>query len=243
MKAMILAAGFGTRLRPLTNNTPKPLLPVGDRPLIHYNLMLLKKYGITEVAINLHYHGQKIRDVLKDGRELGMRILYSDEPEILGTGGGIKKVSHFLSDGTFLLINGDILADINLDKVVEFHRLKKAAATMVLREDPDTESYGKIELDAKNRIRRFLGQPVWHGEKLAAYMFTGIHILEPRIFEFIPSQGFCPVTDAYLSMLKTGERLFGYLMKSYWRDLGTPESYERAKSEIVKGAVRLSYIR
>ena len=107
MKAIILAAGFGTRLRPLTNNTPKPLLPVGDRPLIQYNLMLLKKYGITEVAINLHYHGEKIRETLGDGRKLGMQIVYSEEPEILGTGGGIKKVSRFLSDGTFLAIRTD----------------------------------------------------------------------------------------------------------------------------------------
>lgn len=243
MKAIILAAGFGTRLRPLTNNTPKPLLPVGDRPLIQYNLMLLKKYGITEVAINLHYHADKIRDALKDGREMGMQILYSEEPEILGTGGGIKKVSRFLSDGAFLAINGDILVDINLDKLVEFHRLKKAVATMVLREDPDVETYGKIELDSKSRIRRFLGQPAWQGEKLTPYMFTGVHILEPQILEYIPARGFSPVTDAYLAMLKKDERLFGYLMKGYWRDLGTPESYQQARAEIGKGSVRLSYIR
>src|SRR3954466_14571451 len=126
MKAILLAAGLGTRLRPLTDNMPKPLLPVGDRPLIEYNLMLLKKYGITEVAINLHYHGEKIRECLKDGRDLGMKILYSEEPEILGTGGGIKKISHFLSDWDLLGINGGILVDIDLDKVVEFHRMKKA---------------------------------------------------------------------------------------------------------------------
>jgi NDP-sugar pyrophosphorylase family protein len=243
MKAVVLSAGFGTRLRPLTNHIPKPLLPVGDRPLILYNLMLLKKYGITEVAINLHYHGEKIREALKDGRDLGMQILYSEEPEILGTGGGIKKVSRFLSDGTFLVINGDILVDINLDKVVEFHRLKKATATMVLREDPEVERYGKIEIDSKSRIRRFLGQPAWQGEKLAAYMFTGVHVLEPRIMEYIPSRGFSPVTDAYLAMLKKDEKLFGYPMKGYWRDLGTPESYQQAKDEINKGTVRLSYIR
>lgn len=243
MKAIILAAGFGTRLRPLTNNTPKPLLPVGNRHLIQYNLLLLKKYGITEVVINLHYHGEKIREALGDGRKLGMQILYSEEPKILGTGGGMKMVSRFLSDGTFLAINGDILVDINLDKVVEFHRWKKAAATMVLRDDPHVEAYGAIELDSKGRIRRFLGQPGWRGETLAPYMFTGIHVLEPRILEYIPSQGFSPITDAYLAMLKKDERLFGYLMKGYWRDLGTPESYQQAKTEIKKGTVRLSYIR
>ncbi|HXC62365.1 MAG TPA: NDP-sugar synthase [Nitrospiria bacterium] len=241
MKAIVLAAGFGTRLRPLTNNTPKPLLPVGDRPLIQYNLQLLKKYGITEVAINLHYHGEKIREALGDGRQLGMQILYSEEPEILGTGGGMKKAARFLSDGTFLAINGDILVDINLDKVVEFHRLKKAAATMVLREDPQVDTYGAIELDSEDRIRRFLGRPVWQGKKLSPYMFTGIHVLEPRILEYIPSHGFSPITDAYVAMLKKNEGLFGYLMKGYWRDLGTPESYQQAKTEIKEGTVRLSY--
>jgi len=242
MKAIVLAAGFGTRLRPLTNNTPKPLLPLGDRSVIEYNLLLLKKYGITEVAVNLHYHGEKIRKALGDGRKLGMQLLYSEEPQILGTGGGIKKVSRFLSDGTFLALNGDILVDINLDKVVELHRLKKSTATMVLREDPNVEAYGAIELDSKGRIRRFLGQPDWQGEKLSPYMFTGIHVLEPQIFQYIPSQRFSPITDAYRAMLKKGERLFGYLMKSYWRDLGTPQSYRQAKADLKKGTARLSYI-
>ena len=243
MKAIVLAAGFGTRLRPLTNNTPKPLLPVGDRPLIQYSLLLLKKYGITEVVINLHHQGKKIEQMLGDGRTLGMQILYSEEPEILGTGGGMKKASQFLSGGTFIAINGDILVDINLDKVLEFHRWKRSVATMVLREDPDVETYGAIELDSKGRIRRFLRQPDWEGEKLLPYMFTGIHVLEPKIFKYIPSHGFSPVTEAYQSMLKKDERLFGYPMKGYWRDLGTPKSYQQAKADFKKGAVRLSYIR
>jgi NDP-sugar pyrophosphorylase family protein len=243
MKAIVLAAGFGTRLRPLTNNTPKPLLPVGHRPLIQYSLLLLRKYGITEVVINLHYQGKKIQQALGDGRTLGMQIRYSEEPEILGTGGGMKKASRFLSDETFLAINGDILVDINLDKVVEFHRWKRSAATLVLRKDPEVESYGTIEIDSKSRIRRFLRQPDWQGERLSPYMFTGIHVLEPIIFKYIPDQGFSPITEAYRTMLKRDERLFGYPMKGYWRDLGTPQSYRQAKADLKKGAVRLSYIR
>ncbi|HLB02569.1 MAG TPA: nucleotidyltransferase family protein, partial [Nitrospiria bacterium] len=154
MKAMILAAGLGTRLRPLTNNLPKPLLPLADRPLIHYNLLLLKKYGITEVIINLHYHADKMKKVLGDGSDLGVRISYSEEPEILGTGGGVKKASRFFANRSFLLMNGDILVDVNLDKVVEYHLKKKATATMVLRQDPEVEQWGVIETDVQGRIRR-----------------------------------------------------------------------------------------
>ena len=243
MKAMILAAGLGTRLRPLTNDLPKPLLPVASRPLIHYNMLLLKKYGITDVVINLHYHADKLRKALGDGSELGMRITYSEEPEILGTGGGLRKVCAFFSNRSFILINGDILVDINLDKVVEYHLKKKAVATTVLREDPEVEQWGAIEIDSQGRIHRFLGKGDWEGEKLSKYMFTGIHVLEPRIFSYIPGSGFSTIIDAYTEMVKKDERVFGYIMTGYWMDLGTPGRYQKAHHEMGKGLLKLSYLR
>jgi NDP-sugar pyrophosphorylase family protein len=243
MKAMILAAGLGTRLRPLTNHLPKPLLPVANRPLIHYNLLLLKRYGITDVVINLHYYADKLRGALGDGSELGMRITYSEEPEILGTGGGLKKVSNFFSNRSFILINGDILVDVNLDKVVEYHHRKKALATMVLREDPEVERWGTIEMDSQGRIRRILEKGNWVGEKLVRYMFTGIHVLEPQIFNYLPDSGFSTIIDAYTEMVKKDERVFGYVMTGYWMDLGTPERYQKAHQEMVKGLLKLSYLR
>lgn len=243
MKAMILAAGLGTRLRPLTNNLPKPLLPLANRPLIQYNLLLLKKYGITEVIINLHYHGDKLKKALGDGSSMGMQVSYSEESEILGTGGGVKKVSAFFADRSFILINGDILVDVNLDKVVEYHLRKKATATMVLREDPEVDQWGSIEVDSQGRIRRILQRGEWTGERLAKYMFTGVHVLEPRIFSYIPGGRFYSIIDSYIEMLKKGERIFGYIMTGYWLDLGTPERYRKAQIDLERGAQNLSYLR
>jgi len=243
MKAMILAAGLGTRLRPLTNHLPKPLLPLGDRPLIHYNLLLLKKYGITEVLINLHHYGDKLKKALGNGADLGMQIHYSEEPVILGTGGGLKKVTRFFSNGSFILINADILVDLNLDKVVEHHQRRKAAATLILREDPRVDHWGVIEADQEGRVRQLLQRGDWKGGKLSRYMFTGIHVLEPRIFNYIPDRQFYSIIDSYIEMVKKNERVFGYIMKGYWMDLGTPERYQKTRLEIEKGTLKLSYLR
>ena len=238
---MILAAGMGTRLRPYTDTLPKPLLPVGKRPLIHYNLLLLKKYGITNVVINLHHHGEKLKKAL-EGFEMGMRLVYSEEPEILGTGGGVKKVSHFFSDCSFVLINGDVLVDVNLDKVVEYHFRKKAVATMVLREDPEADRWGAVEADGQGRIRRLLNKGDIHGGRLLKYMFTGVHVLDPRVFDYIPPGCFSSITDAYLEMVKKGEKVFGYVMKGFWMDLGTPERYRKTHQDMEKGLIRLGYL-
>lgn len=243
MRAMILAAGLGTRLRPYTNELPKPLLPVGDRPLIHYNLLLLEKYGITDVVINLHHHGEKLRKALGQEFKTGLRIVFSEEPQILGTGGGVKKVSPFFDSRTFILVNGDILVDLNLDKVVEQHFRKRAVATMVLREDPEAERWGVIGVDAQGRVRRVLDQGDWEGEKLQKYMFTGVHVLEPRVLDYIPPARCYSITDAYMEMVKKGEKIFGYVMKGFWMDLGTPERYQKTHQRMKKGGVRLSYLR
>jgi NDP-sugar pyrophosphorylase family protein len=243
MKAMILAAGFGTRLRPLTDTLPKPLLPVGNRPLIHYNLLLLKKYGITDVLINLHHHGERIVREVGNGLRFGMNVIYSEEPTILGTGGAIKKVRSEVADGAFLVINGDILVDINLDKAVEFHHRKKGVATLILREDEEVDRYGPVEIDAKNRIRNILGKCCWNGEKLNRLMFTGIHIVEPKALDYVPQDLFYSITDAYIEMVRRGEKLYGYVMKGYWTDIGVIERYRRVDQDLKDGKIKLSYVR
>ena len=243
MKAMILAAGLGNRLRPLTQDTPKPILPVGNRPLIHYNLLLLKKYGITDVLINLHHCGEKIVQEVGNGLRFGVNVIYSEEPEILGTGRGIKKVRSELSKGTFLVINGDILIDINLDKLVEFHHRKKGAATLVLREDEAVEQYGAIEVDAKNQIRNILGKCCWNGERLNRLMFAGVHVMEPKVLDHVPSDVFYSITDAYIEMLRRGEKLYGYVMRGYWNDIGVLERYQKADQEMKKGKIKLSFVK
>jgi NDP-sugar pyrophosphorylase family protein len=243
MKAMILAAGFGTRLRPLTNELPKALLPVANRPLIHYTLLLLKRYGITDIVINLHHQGKKIADALGDGAAMGVRVRYSWEPTILGTGGGIKQARQFLTGGTFLVINGDILVDLNLDKIVEGHHRRKAAVSMVVRADPEAAAYGAIELDGHDRIRRILGRGGQTAGPLRQFMFTGVHLLEPSVIDAIPGNGFSSITDVYIAMLLRDEKLFGHVMKGAWMDLGTPERYQDADRRLSNGQLKLSYLR
>jgi NDP-sugar pyrophosphorylase family protein len=242
MKALILAAGFGTRLRPLTLDLPKALLPVNGRPLIEYTLLFLKRHGITEAVINLHHQGEKIVDTLNDGSRWGFKIAYSHEPEILGTGGAIRKVSRELSEGTFLVVNGDVLADFNLGKAIEFHKSRKGAATLILRNDKDAEAWGAIGVDSKDEIRQIRSRPPAPESGLVKRMFSGIHILEPLVFRYLPD-GFSNIMDAYVEMIRRGERLMSYVMEGYWMDLGTPERYRQAEESLAKGEVRLSYLK
>ncbi len=243
MKAIILAAGLGTRLRPMTNHLPKPLLPVGGRPVIVYNLLLLKRYGITEAIINLHYQADKIIRALGDGTTFGMTLRYSREPEILGTGGGIRKAARWLAQGSFLVMNGDILVDVNLDRLVEFHHRKRALATMVLREDPDPDAWGAVEVDGQGRIRQLLGQLDCCGEQLTKLMFTGVQVMQPRVLDYLPARGFASIIDTYLAMLRQGERVFGYAMRGYWLDIGTEARYQEAIEGFRRKRIRLSYCR
>jgi NDP-sugar pyrophosphorylase family protein len=245
MKAMVLAAGLGVRLRPLTDTLPKALIPVAGRPLIHYPLLLLKRYGITDIVINLHHHGKMIVEALGDGRAMGLHLRYSWEPTILGTGGGIKQARSLLGKTAFLVINSDILVDLNLDKVVEFHHRRKSAVSMVVRADPRAAQYGAIELDGQDRIRTIIGQGRGGAEAgtLRRFMFTGVHILEPSVFDAIPGPGFSSIIDVYIAMLQRDERLFGYVMKGAWMDLGTPERYHEATRLLEAGQLRLSYLK
>jgi len=241
MKGLILAAGLGTRLRPLTENLPKPLLPIGGRPLIYYNLLLLKKYGITEIRINVHHHAKKIMDELGDGASIGMQITYSEEAQILGTGGGIKKAAAFMNDEPFLVMNGDILVDIHLDELVAFHRKKNGIATLVVRDDPDVMQYGAIDLDANDQIRNIL-ETLPIDIPTRKRMFTGIQIIEPGGLDYIPPCQFYSIIDAYLAMLHEGKTLWGYSMTGYWNDIGVPKRYHEVNQAMEVGNIQLSYM-
>lgn len=243
MKGMIFAAGLGLRLRPLTDVIPKPLIPVGNIPLIAHTLSFLKRHGVDEVVINLHYHAGKIIDALGDGGRFGLRIIYSREETLLGTGGGLKRAERYLADGTFFLINSDIIADVDLGEVLAFHRENKALATMVLREDPEAESFGPIGVDRTGRIGRFLGVfPAAPGRGLRTCMFTGIHVLDPGVFAYIPGEGYSSITEAmYPALLRRGEPVFGYVSTGYWTDVGTPDRYERALKDAAAGRVKMFF--
>lgn len=244
MRAMILAAGFGTRLRPLTNTIPKALVPVAGRPLIEYSLLFLRSQGITEVIINLHHLGDKIRSALGDGSLYGMHFHYSPEDPILEAGGGIKKAQPFLDGETFLVINCDTILDLDLAAVLAAHQTTQAVATLVLRPDPEAARYGLLEIDAEGRIRRIRGQPEEAPLPLSSYMFTGAQILEPRVFDFMPEvKPFSTTRGTYPHMIRAGEHLHGFVHTGPWMVVDNETDVMQATQLLLSGQVRLSYLR
>jgi NDP-sugar pyrophosphorylase family protein len=243
MRAMILAAGLGTRMRPLTDTLPKALVPVAGRPLIEYALRFVRSQGIEQVVINLHHLGDQIRATLGDGRAYGVQITYSPEDPLLETGGGIKQAQPFLDGETFLVINSDAILDLDLATVLDTHRRNKAAGTLVLRPDPEAVSYGLLEIDATGRLRRLRGEPAEVDEPLSAYMFTGCQILEPRIFDFMPEvKPFSTTRETYPAMLRAGEPLYGFVHTGPWMAVDDAEGIARATQAITSGQLRLSYL-
>ncbi|MFO0701451.1 MAG: NDP-sugar synthase [Nitrospira sp.] len=239
MKAMILAAGLGTRLRPLTNTIPKPLLPVAGTPLIVWNLLLLKRHGFHQVVINLHYLGPMIEQALGDGSKFGMRIIYSHEPIILGTGGGIKKAEPYFSGEPVLILNADTLFELDLEALWEFHRSRGAAATLVLREDPDAERWGLVEVGDQDQILRITGRGRTEAPAVARRMFAGIHILQPRLLQQVPKGVASSVIDPYVAAIERGELILSYDLHGYWSDIGTTERYTQAEHDACTGLIRL----
>jgi NDP-sugar pyrophosphorylase family protein len=233
MRAMILAAGKGTRLRPLTDFTPKPLVDVAGRPMIAFPLELLRRAGMHEVVINLHHLGDKIRAALGDGSAYGIRITYSVEDPILDTGGAIEAARAFLSGGTFVVANADVVTDLELHHVFEFHRQRSATVTMVLRPDPQAERGDDIGIDAASRVRRFLGReydPV--GTTGERFLFASVHVFEPRIFDYMRPGVYSITRDTYPRLLRAGEPIYGYVHRGYWRALDTPQELEAARREL-----------
>lgn len=240
MKAMILAAGLGTRLRPLTDVTPKPLLPVAGTPMIVWNLLLLKRHGIRDVVINLHHLGDIIRQALGDGSALGMRLIYSYEPVILGTGGGIKQAEPHFQGEPVLVLNGDTLFELDLGAVMAFHRERAAAATLVLRQDPDAARWGLVEVTDRAEIVRITGRGRSAPTVTAARMFAGIHILHPRLLRYLPADTECSIIDAYVKGIQDGERILGFDFDGFWSDVGTPERYAQVEQDAAAGLLSLS---
>jgi mannose-1-phosphate guanylyltransferase len=243
MKAMILAAGLGTRLRPLTDTIPKPLLPVGGVPLIVWNLLLLRAGGIREVIINLHYLGSMIEETLGDGSRWDMRITYSHEAELLGTGGGLKAAEWFFDGQPFFVMNGDTLIDLDLQAFLDFHDLQGGVATLVLRDDPQAAQWGAVETDAQDRILRINGQGIEErGAKRAvtSRMFAGVHILHPSILDDAPTGKPFSIIDSYTRAIADGSRLLGFVYAGYWSDIGTVERYTQAVGDVEAGLIALA---
>ena len=227
MKAMILAAGLGTRLRPLTSKRAKALLPVANKPLIDRTIEYLKSHGVTEILVNAHHHHQQIVRYLDGGRPFGITIEVRVEPEILGTGGGIKNSSDFWDSEAFIVINGDILTDINLAQSYEAHKQNRGLATLILH---DYKAFNKIEIDTSFTIKEIPLQNL--PDVPGRLAFTGIHIIEPELLSYIKEGVFSDIIDCYRKLISSGSPIKAQVAKGHhWRDIGTVESYLLANRE------------
>ena len=232
MRAMILAAGYGTRLWPLTLDRAKPALPFMGRPLVGYVAEYLARFGCGEIIVNLHHRPESVRFALGDGSDFGVKLSYIEEPVILGTSGALDNARAFLEGDTFIVINGKIATDINLNDALETHRSTGALATLVLRPNAGRERYSTVEVE-DGLVKSFGGYPavVSDSSELeqavpAPLMFTGIQILEPRIFDYIPRGIFShSVTDVYIPAIARGERIAAHVSPGMWHELSTIQRY------------------
>src|SRR5256714_1171765 len=233
-----MAGGEGSRLRPLTINRPKPMVPIVDKPCLGHIFELLKRHGIEESFVTLQYLASVIQDSYGDGGGVGMRLRYSIEETPLGTGGSVRQIAGDL-DGTFLVISGDALTDIDLSKVIAFHRERNAAVTLTLVHVPNPLEYGVVITGEDGRITKFLEKPSW-GEVFSDTINTGIYVIEPRVMErFAVGEVFDFSKDLFPRLLAEGEPLFGYVAEGYWTDVGSIAEYARANADLLRGKVKL----
>lgn len=236
MKAMILAAGLGTRLRPLTNTIPKALAPINDCPAIEYVIHFLKKNCVDEIIINLHYKGDQIRGFIKSKNNFNIKIEFSDESDnLLDTGGGLKKASWFFEQGEpFYLINSDIITEIDLIQALDFHNKQKGLATLITRPE---NSKRKLFIDENKCFCGLTGTEtsdpiIFKGNEsfLTNSTFSGIHIINPGLFKYFEEKEKFSIIDTYIKAGKDGASIFTYHEdKSFWIDIGTPEQLEKTR--------------
>jgi NDP-sugar pyrophosphorylase family protein len=234
MRAVILAGGEGTRLRPLTLSTPKPVVPVVDRPFLRHQLELLARAGVREVVFSVAYRPERVEAVFGDGRALGMTIRYAVEDTPLGTGGAVRHALPLLDERT-VVMNGDVLTDVDLAALVSRHVAEQAAATILLTPVTNPAAYGLVETDARSRVLRFLEKPKPH-EITTDTINAGIYVLETRVIDLMPpgvsysiERGFFP------ALLARGDLVLGPVHRGYWIDIGTPEKYLQVHRDILRG--------
>jgi len=237
MKAMVLSAGLGERMWPLTEGRAKPSLPLLNRPIIAFALEHLARHGVKEAVINLHHQPESIRGTVGDGGKLGLKVHYSEEPILLGTAGGLKKAEPLLKDsGSFFMINSDSLSDCNLGEVLKKHQESGALATMVLMPQDPKAVYSTVEMDDRERIVRIAGNPQSESNPRAGrYFFTGIHVLEPEIFDFIPPGRSDINKDVYPPLISSGKVIRGHVHSGFWRELGNPRLYLEGAISVLRG--------
>jgi len=236
MKAVILAGGLGTRLRPVTDNIPKPVVPMGNRAFAEFQIDILKKVGISEIIFSLGYQPEKIQEVLGDGRRFGIRLRYVTESEPLGTAGAFAFANGNSTEPVFVL-NGDILTDVDLNHMMDVHRSQRASATLFLKEVKDPTRYGLVDLDESGRVTGFREKPsAEEASKIDRPLINaGIYLLESNVTELIPAGvKFMFETDVFPALISRGDMLASFAPHCYWRDIGTIENYREGNLDSLK---------
>ena len=238
MKAILLAGGKGTRLRPLTLHTPKPIVPIFSRPFLNYQIDLLKQVpDITEIILSLSYQPRRIEAVFGDGSEVGVHLRYLVEPSPLGTAGAVKFAADHLDD-TVVVFNGDVLTEIDLAAVIALHRQRRAKATIVLTPVENPAAYGLVETDAEGHVTRFLEKPKPE-EITCDTINAGIYVLEPDTLDRIPKDTNWSIERSYFpSLVERGETFVAYVYRGYWIDIGTPAKYAQVHRDVMDGRFR-----
>jgi NDP-sugar pyrophosphorylase family protein len=238
MKAILLAGGKGTRLRPLTLHTPKPIVPIFNRPFLHYQLDLLKQVpAIDEVILSLNYQPRRIEEIFGDGSDAGIKIRYVVEPSPLGTAGAVRYAGENLTESV-VVFNGDVLTQIDLAAVIRLHQERGAKATIVLTPVENPSAYGLVETDAQGNVQRFLEKPS-PDEITTNHINAGIYVLEPETFDRIPRDVAWSIERRYFpSLIERGETFVGFVYEGYWIDIGTAEKYLQVHRDIMDGRLR-----
>ncbi|RUR84942.1 sugar phosphate nucleotidyltransferase [Chlorogloeopsis fritschii PCC 9212] len=241
MRAVLMAGGSGTRLRPLTCDLPKPMVPILNRPIAEHIINLLKRHEITEVIATLHYLPDALRDYFQDGNDFGVQITYAvEEDQPLGTAGCVKNIAELL-DETFLVISGDSITDFDLSAAIEFHKQKKSKATLILTRVPNPIEFGVVITDEEDRIGRFLEKPST-SEIFSDTVNTGAYILEPEVLEYLPANQESDFSkDLFPLLLEKGEPMYGYIAKGYWCDVGHLDAYRDAQYDALDRKVKLDF--
>ncbi|MBM7624198.1 sugar phosphate nucleotidyltransferase [Sporohalobacter salinus] len=239
MKAVIMAGGKGTRLRPLTCDCPKPMVPIMNKPVMEHIIDLLKRHGITDIAVTTFYLPQVIEDYFGDGSDFGVNLHYFVEESPLGTAGSVKNAEEFL-DETFIVISGDALTDADLTKAFDYHQNKESVATLVLTQEDIPLEYGVVMTDEKGAITQFLEKPNW-GEVFSDTVNTGIYILDPHVFNYYDKGvKFDFSKDLFPKLLQANEPMYGHVMENYWCDIGNLQQYRKTHYDIINGKVEVN---
>ncbi|MDQ3584808.1 MAG: NDP-sugar synthase [Acidobacteriota bacterium] len=238
MQALILAGGKGTRLRPLTVYTPKPIVPICNRPFLLYQIETLRRAGIHDITLSLSYQPLKIEQLFGNGSDFGVKIKYTTEPQPMGTAGAYKFAEDFIRDRT-VVFNGDILTDLDLENVITEHEARQAAATIVLAPVDNPSAYGLVETEPDGSVRRFLEKPQ-ADEITCNTINAGTYVLEPRLLDLIPAgESYSFEYGLFPDLLRRGEAFYAHIPdNSYWIDLGTPERYLQAHHDLLAGRVK-----